>query len=105
MRCVSDAERALAAVQPKGPLEGNTTFRLKGHKDAKAVYLAGDFNHWDPTGQPMVKDRDGWIVRIDLTPGKYDYKFVVDGDWILDPDNPLTEKDREYTNSVRNVVR
>jgi hypothetical protein len=41
---------------------------------------------------------------MDLTPGKYTYKFIIDGDWILDPDNATTEDDeRGFTNSVITV--
>lgn len=47
------------------------------------------------------KEGDEWICRIDLTPGKYTYKFIIDGDWILDPANSETETDdRGHTNSV-----
>jgi hypothetical protein len=91
---VREAEQALKSALPKPPLEGNTTFRLRGHADAKAVYLAGDFNGWDSKALAMVKDGDGWLARIDLKPGKYFYKLVVDGQWIMDPDNKEYGKDQ-----------
>ncbi len=58
---------------------------------AKSVYLAGDFNNWSTTSHPMRKEEDGtfWIV-LKLAPGKYEYKFIVDGQWTADPDNPIT---------------
>ncbi|MGB9823767.1 MAG: glycogen-binding domain-containing protein [Candidatus Hydrothermia bacterium] len=58
---------------------------------AKSVYLVGDFNNWSPTSHPMRKEEDGtfWIV-VKLPPGKYEYKFFVDGQWTADPDNPIT---------------
>ena len=41
------------------------------------------------------------VCRIDRAPGTYQYKFVVDGDWIVDPGNPTTAHDgRGNTNSV-----
>jgi Glycogen recognition site of AMP-activated protein kinase len=53
----------------------------------------------------MVKETEGWLARLDLDPGKHPYKFVVDNEWILDPDNPQQETDPEgYVNSVR-IVR
>jgi 1,4-alpha-glucan branching enzyme len=56
---------------------------------AKEVYLAGDFNEWSPTATKMALGGDGvWRVKINLTPGKHEYKFVVDGTWVEDPDNP-----------------
>ena len=59
--------------------------------DAKQVYLAGEFNEWSTTSLPMRKEKDGtWWIVIKLSPGKYEYKFVVDGQWVADPDNPVT---------------
>jgi 1,4-alpha-glucan branching enzyme len=57
--------------------------------NAGSVYLAGTFNDWDPTVQPLMKGDDGlWRTSIELEPGEYVYKFVVDGTWIEDPGNP-----------------
>ncbi len=58
---------------------------------AMEVYLAGDFNDWSTTLSPMKKESDGtfWLT-LKLSPGKYEYKFIVDGQWTADPDNPVT---------------
>jgi hypothetical protein len=33
-----------------------------------------------------MTQRDGeWIAEVDLKPGAYEYRFVVDGQWIEDP--------------------
>lgn len=87
-----DAKRhnfVLNLTQPK--LIGNTTFFLKGHPNAKRIYLAGNFNKWQPKEILMEKEENGWICRIDLEDGKYLYKFIVDDVWIEDPNNPLME--------------
>lgn len=56
---------------------------------ADQVFLAGDFNDWSPDAEPMEKGDDGiWRVTIELSPGTYEYKFVVDGTWMEDPENP-----------------
>ena len=86
---------------PSPSLKGNTTFRLKGHPNARVVAVAGSFNDWNQSQVLCGKEADEWVCRIDLTPGKYTYKFIIDGDWILDPANPDTEDDeRGITNSV-----
>jgi hypothetical protein len=86
---------------PPPSLKGNTTFRLKGHPNARVVAVAGNFNDWNQSQVLFGKEGDEWVCRIDLAPGKYTYKFIIDGDWILDPANPDTEDDeRGFTNSV-----
>ena len=82
-------------------IEPNYTFRLRQFPDAKSVYIAGDSNGWSPNGFPMEKQDDEWVLRMHLSPGKHIYKFVVDGKWILDPDNKLWEQNEFDTgNSV-----
>lgn len=88
-------------VLPAPSVKGNTTFRLKGYADAHLVALAGTFNNWNQSQFLFVRECDEWVCRIDLAPGKYTYKFIIDGNWILDPGNPATEDDeRGFTNSV-----
>ena len=53
--------------------------------EARNVALVGDFNNWDHT-KSMKKDKDGkWIARLELEPGKYEYRYLVDGEWQNDP--------------------
>ena len=56
--------------------------------EAKKVILMGDFNNWDPKTHPMKKDGNGvWKKTLMLPPNKYEYKFLIDGDWKEDPRN------------------
>jgi len=89
---------------PPPSLTGNTTFTLKGFSNARIIALAGSFNHWNQSETLLAKEDDRWICRIDLPVGKYSYKFVVDGAWILDPDNDRTEDDGlGNLNSIREI--
>jgi len=82
-------------------LNANHNFRLKGFSQASNVLISGDFNLWSPNSFPMKKDGDVWILPVHLSLGKHLYKFVVDGKWIIDPDNPLWEQNEFNTgNSV-----
>ena len=54
--------------------------------NAKKVSLAGDFNKWNAKTLTARKDNKGnWIAKADLTPGRHEYKFLVDGNWMDDP--------------------
>jgi 1,4-alpha-glucan branching enzyme len=54
--------------------------------EAKEVYVAGSFNDWDAHCTPLLKGLNGeWSEHLPLKPGKYEYRFVVDGMWKEDP--------------------
>jgi 1,4-alpha-glucan branching enzyme len=77
----------MAAVADKR--NGGVTFVLNGYAGAKEVYLAGEFNGWDPSRKRMSKYRDGsFRARLSLQPGEYQYKFVADGAWVPDAEAP-----------------
>ncbi len=67
------------------------TFTLRA-PEAREVILVGDFNGWDVNnGIRMKRTDDGvWTAGVELTSGRYEYKFVVDGEWKLDPENNQT---------------
>ncbi len=75
--------------------EGNLTFTLNGFKDADKVVLSGTFNLWDDKAFEMFKTKTGWELSLNIKPGEYEYKFIVDGQWIHDPKN-LDKRMNEY---------
>ena len=87
------ADMLVRKMPPPVPSTGNTTFTLRGHTGAEAVAIYGSFNNWIQTRNYCAKENDGWVCRIDLTPGKYTYKFLVDGVGLNDPANSATEDD------------
>lgn len=60
--------------------------------DALAVQVAGNFNNWDPEKEPLfnLSGRGLWQKTVCLPPGRYEYKYVIDGSWVLDSTNPET---------------
>lgn len=53
---------------------------------ARQVFVAGSFNDWQPTATPLQPTGDGrWAVQLSLPPGRYEYRFVADGEWVDDP--------------------
>lgn len=73
-------------VQPSPT--GNAFFYLDGYENAREVILAGEFNNWNEHALKMTKIKGGWQTRLDLPPGRYEYKFIADGQWTHDPENP-----------------
>ena len=50
------------------------------------VSVAGNFNQWNIQANPMKKDNKGiWKATLSLEPGRYEYRFFVDGLWENDP--------------------
>jgi WD40 repeat protein len=83
----------LSAVALRGADERPTEFSLIA-PEAKAVFVAGEFNHWSTTDLPMQHDASGrWSAMVPLLPGKHAYKFIVDGEWKVDIANPEQAKD------------
>ncbi len=86
--------------------EADDCFFLGGHEDAESVVLSGNFNAWDESAFRMEKVDGGWETCLDLDAGRYEYKFIVDGQWLHDPLNPKTVKNQYHTlNSVYEVKR
>ncbi len=61
------------------------TFSLQA-PDASSVLLAGDFTGWDAQALPLARQKSGvWKKVVSLAPGRYEYRFLVDGQWVDDP--------------------
>ena len=54
----------------------------------KTVQFAGEMNGWNPNAGNMKNTNGNWESEILLNPGTYQYQFVTDGNWKLDPNNP-----------------
>lgn len=72
-------------------VDGDVHFSTK-FDAARRVQVAGDFNGWSPISTPLTSPEPGrWVAKLPLSPGRYKYRFVVDGQWTNDPFNPNTE--------------
>lgn len=61
---------------------------------AKQIALAGDFNNWRPDDtflDALAQHPGDWHTTLLLDPGRYRYRFVVDGMWQQDPHNDYVE--------------
>ncbi len=75
----------IIAVKPETPKVGRVSFELV-KPEAKKVYVAGSFNDWKPEKAPLMSMGNGrWVGDLTLKPGRHEYLFVVDGQWMPDP--------------------
>ena len=78
-------EKLKAATKKPNNGRGCACFELT-HPSAQSVSVAGSFNDWQPAATPMIALGDGhWRTEINLPLGRYEYRLVVDGEWVDDP--------------------
>ena len=98
----------------KETTKGSNTGKKQNHKratfkfmapEAESVLLAGDFNAWDPNAHPLKKVSNGmWRINVSLSPGRYEYRFLVDGQWQNDPESKtFVPNPFGSDNSVKNL--
>ena len=85
---ITIAHEEVTPIGSSGDRLRQVTFSIHA-PSAKEIYLVGDFNKWkiDKTWQLSRLNEERWEKRMDLIPGKYKYKFVVDGEWVMDSQN------------------
>lgn len=82
------ATKVTAQPKAKKTATASTTFSLYA-PEANEVFVIGDFNDWRPDDLKARRFKDGtWRKALTLKPGTYQYLFLVDGQWWVDPDNP-----------------
>jgi hypothetical protein len=90
------------AMHNETATQRNQIFTWRHNNLVKEVSLVGDFNQWIPTALSLVNG-EFWI-SIHLAPGRYEYKFLVNGEWQNDSE-ALEFAGNEFggTNSVLRV--
>jgi 1,4-alpha-glucan branching enzyme len=78
--------------KPAKPWVKDVTFKFEA-PEARAIYVAGDFNEWKISDEGRLgRSENGcWEKRMGIAPGRYRYKFIVDGEWTADAKNPELE--------------
>jgi 1,4-alpha-glucan branching enzyme len=73
------------ALKPAAPEANRVSLELV-KPEAKTVFVAGSFNQWKPETTPLARVGDGrWAGALAVKPGRHEYLFVVDGQWLPDP--------------------
>jgi len=75
-----------------------------GNKNYKQVQIAGEINGWNPKDSHLQSKDKKWQIPLELDPGKYQYQLVLDGEWVIDPNNPeQADNNIGGTNSVLTI--
>jgi chromosome partitioning protein len=88
---VEEPARRPERPQPEKERSLRDVFFCMSAPTARKVYVAGEFNNWKlDAGASLERDEQGvWRRNLALPPGRYQYKYYVDGQWVVDPENPL----------------
>lgn len=101
------AKKTTASAAKKATKSETKEVTFTVHADkGKSVYVAGEFNNWDPTAKKMAykAKEEVYSATVKLAPGDYQYKFVIDGTWCADPENVNSVANDQGTfNSVVSV--
>ncbi|MCM8760988.1 MAG: AAA family ATPase [Candidatus Omnitrophica bacterium] len=82
-----------STMDPASPILREVSFNIDA-PNAKNIFVVGEFNHWKINDESRLSrlENGKWEKRFTLAPGRYKYKFVVDGEWVLDSQNAEREQ-------------
>ncbi len=95
-RTVNQVEPPVTLADVSLPAGTNAVQFVLVAPEAGSVSLVGDFNDWNVAATQLVREEGGgvWAVTVPLTPGRYRYSFLVDGEtWLRDPQAARTVED------------
>ncbi len=101
-RKLETLKRGFSSLETK-ELEKTVGFKFYA-ADALNVAVAGTFNNWNAEGFRLKRSKDGnWTGQFKFKPGRYEYRFLVDGRWENDPTAPCVPNDFGSTNCILEV--
>lgn len=71
--------------------------RIVWPNSAAEVLLAGSFDGWTSRKRMKKSNAGVFVISLQLYPGRYEIKFIVDGVWKVDPQRPVV-----YNNGFEN---
>ena len=75
-----------AAMADRAPIETPDGMRFTfANAAATSVAVAGNFNEWSATANPLARSGTVWTAVVRLPPGEHLFMFIVDGKWIVPP--------------------
>ena len=103
-KALSELPMALPAPAKPEPVNRDIDFTVSA-PDAREIYLVGDFNHWKINEESRFSRLDDgkWVKKMGLEPGRYRYKFVVDGEWTIDKQN--TDREQNAFGTFDSIIK
>ncbi|KAI5839927.1 immunoglobulin E-set, partial [Morchella snyderi] len=78
---------------------GHFTFKWNDPTgEVQEVYVTGTFDAWGKS-TPLTREGDAFVARVELPLEKHQYKFVVDNEWVIDPDAR-----KEFEDGIENNI-
>jgi 1,4-alpha-glucan branching enzyme len=82
---IGDRREVAEVFQGPQPVPGGVRFSIEA-PHAQDVRVTGEFTDWSFEGIEMRRDEQGvWSVVLEIPPGSYEYRFILDGVWVKDP--------------------
>lgn len=67
----------------------------------RRLFIAGTFNNWNPTQHQLIEKNGSYSITLNLAPDRYEYKFIIDDVWCVDPECPdFVPNEKGTLNSV-----
>jgi chromosome partitioning protein len=85
----ADLQKHIPETIGPRPVRNGILFSITA-PNVQSLKLVGDFNNWTPDQHSELEEKEegNWQKVLSLPPGKYHYKFIIDGEWREDPGNP-----------------
>jgi 1,4-alpha-glucan branching enzyme len=75
-----------AAMADRAPIETPDGVRFTfANAAATSVSVAGNFNEWSATANPLARSGKVWTAVVTLPPGEHLFMYIVDGKWMVPP--------------------
>lgn len=109
--CINQQVKLIKPATKRGPNypkylgDGKYLFRISVPEEVQVVSIAGTFNNWDEKATVLSNEGNGnWSIVLELPRNSVvKYKYVIDGYWVPDPDNPDVEEDGQ--NSWNSILK
>lgn len=95
----SDGSCSTPSIQFTEANEYPVVFKWHGGSQTKAVYVSGSWDGWRRK-IPLCKSTSDFTTIINLPQGKHEYKYLVDGKWMVDESVPKTDNRFGSQNNV-----